>query len=113
MRTSVARLRIIKSPKKQRWHPNKPDPTSVKLSKTSLTLGVGATDKTVTASVEPIGANQEMTVTSEDVKLVTATLVGGAVQVVGIAIGTVKITIASKNKPTVKSELSVTVEAAE
>jgi len=53
-----------------------------------------------------------MTVISEDVKLATATLVGGAVQVVGVAIGTVKITIASKSKPTVKTELSVTVQAA-
>ncbi|MHC9537705.1 Ig-like domain-containing protein [Dellaglioa sp. BT-FLS60] len=83
---------------------------SVKLSKTTLTLGVGVTDSSVTASIEPTGANQEMTVTSADVKIATATLISGKLEIKGIAAGIVKVNITSKSKPTVKAELSVTVE---
>ncbi|MDK1718713.1 hypothetical protein N0K73_05430 [Dellaglioa algida] len=51
-----------------------------------------------------------MTVTSADVKIATATLISGKLEIKGIAAGIVKVNITSKSKPTVKAELSVTVE---
>lgn len=89
----------------QGTHPVKPDPTGVKLNKTTLTLGVGKKDSSVTATIEPTGANQELTVTSKDQKVATV----DGLKVTGVTAGTVEVEVASKVKPGIKATIAVKV----
>lgn len=82
------------------------------MSVSTVSVGVGKTDSTVTATIEPTGANQELTVKSADELSVMATIIGTKITVSGVKEGgPVKIMVSSNKMPSVKTELMVTATA--
>ncbi|EAA0120841.1 Ig-like domain-containing protein [Listeria monocytogenes] len=84
-------------------------PSSVEVDKATITLKVGETS-TITASVLPAGANQEVTFTSSNPPKAKVNATG---VVEGVAEGTANITVASKENPFINKVVQVTVEAAD
>lgn len=84
-------------------------PSSVEVDKATITLKVGETS-TITASVLPTGANQEVTFTSSNPPKAKVNASG---VVEGVAEGTANITVASKENPSISKVVQVTVEAAD
>lgn len=86
-------------------------PSSVEVDKATITLKVGETS-TITASVLPVGASQEVTFTSSNPPKAKAKVNASGV-VEGVAEGTANITVASKGSPSINKVVQVTVEAAD
>lgn len=84
-------------------------PSSVEVDKATITLKVGETS-TVTASVLPVGASQEVTFTSSNPPKAKVNASG---VVEGVAEGTANITVVSKENPSISKVVQVTVEAAD
>ncbi len=81
-----------------------PDPESITLDPAEVTVGIDET-VTVTATVEPEDADQDVTWESADTTV--ATVVDG--EITGVAIGTTTITVTSLEDETVTASLSVEV----
>lgn len=84
-------------------------PSSVTVDKATITLKVGETS-TITASVLPVGASQEVTFTSSNPPKAKVNASG---VVEGVEEGTANITVASKGSPSINKVVQVTVEAAD
>lgn len=84
-------------------------PSSVEVDKATITLKVGET-ATITASVLPAGANQEVTFTSSNPPKAKVNASG---VVEGVAEGTANMIVASKGSPSINKVVQVTVEAAD
>ncbi|EAD2792628.1 Ig domain-containing protein [Listeria monocytogenes] len=95
--------------KHQRLQNHEESPSSVEVDKATITLKVGETS-TITASVLPAGANQEVTFTSSNPPKEKVNASG---VVEGVAEGTANITVASKENPSINKVVQVTVEAAD
>ncbi|EAF4826476.1 Ig domain-containing protein [Listeria monocytogenes] len=86
------------------------EPTSVTVDSASKTVKVGETIK-ITAGVLPAGAPQDVTFTSSDETKATVDS-DGVVTGVATTVTAIKITVASKVKPSVKNDVSVSVTSA-
>ncbi|EAH1392382.1 Ig domain-containing protein [Listeria monocytogenes] len=86
------------------------EPTSVTVDSASKTVKVGETIK-ITAGVLPSGAPQDVTFTSSDEAKATVAS-DGTLTGVATTVTAIKITIASKVKPSVKNDVSVSVTSA-
>ncbi|ELY0461500.1 Ig domain-containing protein [Listeria innocua] len=84
-------------------------PSSVEVDKATFNVIVGETS-TITASVLPVGASQEVTFTSSNPPKAKVNA-NGVVE--GVAEGTANITVASKEKHSINKVVQVTVEAAD
>ncbi|HFE8130307.1 TPA: Ig domain-containing protein [Listeria monocytogenes] len=84
-------------------------PSSVVVDSETITIKVGET-VALTASVLPTNASQEVTFTSSNPP---KTKVNASGVIEGMAEGTATITVASKEKTSIKKTVEVTVEAAE
>lgn len=96
-------------------HPAKPNPISVKLSKSTVSVGVGATDSNVTFSVEPVGTNQECEVTVKDSSIATVTISGNKLVVKGVKAegGTTTADVSSTYNSKIKTTVTITVTKTE
>ncbi|HFK0549874.1 Ig-like domain-containing protein [Listeria monocytogenes] len=92
----------------QLLNPNE-SPSSVVVDSETITIKVGET-VTLTASVLPTNASQEVTFTSSNPPKAKVNASG---VIEGMAEGTATITVASKEKTSIKKTVEVTVEAAE
>lgn len=99
----------------QSLHPAKPNPTSVKLSASTISVGAGATDSSVTFSVEPAGTNQECKVTVKDASIATVIISGNKLSVKGVKVegGTTTAEVASIYNEKIKSTVTITVNKTE
>lgn len=95
--------------KHQKLQNHETSPSSVEVDKATITLKVGETS-TITASVLPTGASQEVTFTSSNPPKAKVNASG---MVEGVAEGTANITVASKENPSISKVVQVTVEAAD
>ncbi|WP_212635839.1 Ig-like domain-containing protein, partial [Salmonella enterica] len=86
------------------------EPTSVTVDSASKTVKVGETVN-ITAGVLPSGAPQDVTFTSSDEAKATVDS-DGVVTGVATTVTAIKITVASKVKPSVKNDVSVSVTSA-
>ncbi|EHJ7299484.1 Ig domain-containing protein [Listeria monocytogenes] len=86
------------------------EPTSVTVDSASKTVKVGETVK-ITAGVLPSGAPQDVTFTSSDETKATVAS-DGTLTGVATTVTAIKITVASKVKPSVKNDVSVSVTSA-
>ncbi|HHQ1106434.1 TPA: Ig-like domain-containing protein [Listeria innocua] len=84
-------------------------PSSVVVDSETITIKVGET-VTLTTSVLPANASQEVTFTSSNPPKAKISSLGVAE---GIAVGTANITVASKVKPSINKVVAITVEAAD
>lgn len=84
-------------------------PSSVVVDSETITIKVGET-VALTASVLPTNASQEVTFTSSNPPKAKVNASG---VIEGMAEGTATITVASKEKTSIKKTVEVTVEAAE
>ncbi|HFK6959806.1 TPA: Ig-like domain-containing protein [Listeria monocytogenes] len=92
----------------QLLNPNE-SPSSVVVDSETITIKVGET-VTLTASVLPTNASQEVTFTSSNPPKAKISSLGVAE---GVAVGTANITVASKVKPSINKVVAITVEAAD
>lgn len=92
----------------QLLNPNE-SPSSVVVDSETITIKLGET-VTLTASVLPTSASQEVTFTSSNPPKAKVNASG---VIEGMAEGTATITVASKEKTSIKKTVEVTVEAAE
>ncbi|EOA2079483.1 MULTISPECIES: Ig-like domain-containing protein [Listeria] len=92
----------------QLLNPNE-SPSSVVVDSETITIKVGET-VALTASVLPTNASQEVTFTSSNPPKAKVNASG---VIEGMAEGTATITVASKEKTSIKKTVEVTVEAAE
>ncbi|WP_333603644.1 phage tail protein [Lactobacillus acetotolerans] len=86
-------------------------PKTISLTPTAVTVEAG---KTADLGINLTGlASQEVTFAPADASIATAALdsASGKYQVTGVAVGTTKITVASKDDPTVTADVDVTVTA--
>lgn len=82
-------------------------PSSVKVDKATNSIAVG--DKaTIVATVSPTGSKQDVTFVSADTSKVTVKATG---EYTGIAEGSSIITVVTKEDPTIKTTVTVTVTA--
>ncbi|EAC8385787.1 Ig domain-containing protein [Listeria monocytogenes] len=95
--------------KHQRLQNPEESPSSVTVDHDTITVKVGET-YTITASVLPTGASQEVTFTSSNPPKAKVNATG---VVEGVAEGTANITVASKENPSINKVVQVTVEAAD
>ncbi|HAM1754216.1 TPA: Ig domain-containing protein [Listeria monocytogenes] len=86
------------------------EPTNVTADSASKTVKVGETVK-ITAGVLPSGAPQDVTFTSSDETKATVAS-DGTLTGVATTVTAIKITVASKVKPSVKNDVSVSVTSA-
>lgn len=84
-------------------------PSSVTVDHNTITVKVGET-VTLTTSVLPANASQEVTFTSSNPPKAKISSLGVAE---GVAVGTANITVASKVKPSINKVVAITVEAAD
>ncbi|WP_246215584.1 Ig-like domain-containing protein [Listeria valentina] len=82
-----------------------PEPSSVTVDSVTKSVEVGSTVN-ITATVEPPEADQSITFSSSDEAVATVTAAG---VVTGVAAGTATITVTSKEKSTVKADVTITV----
>lgn len=89
-------------------HPPVIEPSSVKVDSATKSVVIGS-KVNIVASVLPIEADQRLTYKSADDTKATVSATG---EVIGAAEGTVKVTVSSKAKSTIKTEVTITVTAA-
>ncbi|EAE7459649.1 Ig domain-containing protein [Listeria monocytogenes] len=109
LRSSQRSLAVSLMTKHQKLQNPETSPSSVEVDKATITLKVGET-ATITASVLPAGANQEVTFNSSNPPKAKVNAAG---VVEGVAEGTANITVASKENPSINKVVQVTVEAAD
>lgn len=109
LRSSQRSLAVSLMTKHQKLQNPEESPSSVEVDKATITLKVGETS-TITASVLPVGASQEVTFTSSNPPKAKVNASG---VVEGVAEGTANITVASKGSPSINKVVQVTVEAAD
>ncbi|HCW3278510.1 TPA: Ig domain-containing protein [Listeria monocytogenes] len=100
---------VLPMMKHQRLQNPEESPSSVTVDHDTITVKVGETS-TITASVLPAGASQEVTFTSSNPPKAKVNASG---VVEGVAEGTANITVASKENPAINKVVQVTVEAAD
>ncbi|WP_233448849.1 phage major tail protein, TP901-1 family [Paenilisteria weihenstephanensis] len=83
------------------------DPTAVAVDSLTKSVAVGGLVDII-ATTLPEAANKELTFTSDTPAKATVNAYG---RVIGVTVGTAKITVASKSKSTIKKEVTVTVTA--
>lgn len=84
-----------------------PKPSSVQVDKATNSIAVGG-KATIIATVLPEGVNQEVTFVSANTSKVTVKATG---EYTAIAEGSSVITVATKEDPTIKTTVTVTVTA--
>ncbi|EBF5185476.1 Ig domain-containing protein [Listeria monocytogenes] len=109
LRSSQRSLAVSLMTKHQKLQNPETSPSSVEVDKVTITLKVGET-ATITASVLPAGANQEVTFTSSNPPKAKVNASG---VVEGVAEGTANTTVASKGSPSINKVVQVIVEAAD
>ncbi|EAE6686644.1 Ig domain-containing protein [Listeria monocytogenes] len=109
LRSSQRSLAVSLMTKHQKLQNPETSPSSVTVDHDTIAVKVGETS-TITASVLPVGASQEVTFTSSNPPKAKVNASG---VVEGVAEGTANITVASKESPSINKVVQVTVEAAD